>query len=227
MRNTLGAELGVSMGLLDSLAGFVKGALGGAAPSSTAEYGVGIPSLPSGVFPFAFQAMQLERHYWREAGASESTCSGEYYLATPANRDDLAKVTSQLNGLVDLARAKTSSIPAKLHLEPGQIRTQSADRRPSDQERIGLSLFEIGQLTKTGRPAKYPLTVLIIAGESHGSINYLADGKPGKAQVVLWRNHVGYVIDAKSIRGQLDIAYVFELSGDGRNRIYDYRGAQS
>jgi hypothetical protein len=187
------------------------------------EYGVGVPSLGDIVSPFTWHPMRFERHLQIERATGVIDRSEEYYLASPDMLPQLQQWAEYLNAFVTSARMLAPAIPQTAVVDARLIRVSAPTHVPSIDERPSMSLFSVETTTKTGKPAKYPLRLMLITGDGRSDVSFLPDGSPGKLRIVLWTRHDGFTIDCKMTAGKLAVSFVTRMSDNTKERIYDHR----
>jgi hypothetical protein len=95
------------------------------------------------------------------------------------------------------------------------------------------SYWELSPYTKTGRLAKYPLTIYYRTNHWNdfsdsekywGSISYLKNGTIGKAELINWINGKMYSIKLGIVKNELDVKLVETLNKQGiRVTAYKHR----
>lgn len=110
-----------------------------------------------------------------------------------------------INKMISFA-LKLSGLKNQLKIEPSKFAYG-----------IGSTYYESHPTTPSGRPAKYPLTliykyndhdVIIPAHDYFGEINYLQDGSIGSARLIFWNKRNGYMIHLGIIDKKLSVKKV-------------------
>lgn len=189
------------------------------------DFGVGVPDLDGLVSPFDWHTMRFEKHLLIERATGVIERSEEYYLASPEMISQLGPWAEYLNALVENARAVAPSIPPELQVRADLIRSADPSLVPAPDVRPSISLFSVERTTKTGKPSKFPLRLMLVTGEGRSDISYLADGSPGKARIVLWAGHTSFKIECIRTGADLTVSYITRMSDNSKDRLYDYRTA--
>ncbi len=115
------------------------------------------------------------------------------YLADDEALAETCKAISLLEFISEQALISVQAIPVlKTDLKALQPVTDCEDIPPGH-----FVYMTVNPLTPTGRPPKYPISIAFDAYEgvesgSHGSIDFLPDGTPAKADISYWINRSGY-----------------------------------
>ena len=115
------------------------------------------------------------------------------YLADDEALAETCKAISLLEFISEQALISVQAIPVlKTDLKALQPVTSCEDIPPEH-----FVYLSVNPLTPTGRMPKYPISIFFdtyegIESGSHGSIDFLTDGTPAKADISYWVNRRGY-----------------------------------
>ena len=157
------------------------------------------------------------------------------YLLVDGNKATAIQDILALNGILDHVRDVCSAFPAvqiaedKLQFDP-----------PNDPEAdLSFCYLRTNVFTKTGKTAKYPITlhfsetgnrpyvydsahgyeVYRLPDKTFGTIDYFADGEVGKAEIICWKDRACYKLRCKTFENGLFSLNTVER---GEETLYRY-----
>ena len=118
---------------------------------------------------------------------------------------------ASINSIVQQAYQCSESIPIELCIPEARIDYKN-------------SSIICNPRTKTGKPAKYPFSLLAqtpsdVGNDTSVRIDYFQDGTMGKAKVVIWNNHVMYALSYKTVGRSFVLSEVKTNKGLDRGEI--------
>jgi hypothetical protein len=175
----------------------------------------------------------LTHHYGTMDGLGRSFYYTDYYLTGENLRQALADI-ALLETHLPFVRTRDPELPvlAAVSLRTAIDPDEYPLERPSQYDTSYLRFRMHGPSLKTGEPAEHAMRVHVTKHTvdrdevAIAQVDYLADGRIGRANLSYWKDDVGHLIEFQAEEGELAVRSIELVAGGATKTLYSSDGGE-